>query len=119
MKKFLACLVGLLSLVAPSSAAEIRLSQQGGNALIRVEGDPDNDWHIQSSTNLVAWSDLTLFGPILAGRTNSPTRSVGRSAGPSQFYRALKTAGLYDPALFRTVSLTFTQSNWGTLLTTA
>src|SRR4030095_10448102 len=39
------------------------------------------------------------------------------SSDPHQFCRALKTAGLYDPTLFRTVSLTFTQANWGTLLT--
>lgn len=123
MAKPLACraasFLGLVLLALPSNAAEIRMSGRGTNAQVRIEGDPDNDWHIQHSTDLTAWSNLTTIGPILAGRTNSPTRFIGSPDAPGQFYRALKTAGLYDPSLFRTVSLTFTQSNWGTLLTSA
>lgn len=56
---------------------------------------------------------------MIAGRTRSLARNVGATAGPQQFYRALQTEGLYDPSLFRTVSLTLTQANWGALLTTA
>src|SRR4029453_2519581 len=38
-------------------------------------------------------------------------------ASASRFFRALKTAGLYDRTLLRTMSLTFTQTNWSALLT--
>ena len=108
-----------LVLLLNARAAEVQLSRQGTSTLLRVEDDPDNDWLIQLSTNLATWNNVPGLTPVIAGRTNSPTRTVGTTTGPQQFYRALKTAGLYDPSLFRTVSLTFTQANWGTLLTTA
>jgi len=85
----------------------------------KVEGDPDNDWHLQASTSLTAWTNIAGAGPVIAGRTRSLARNVGATAGPQQFYRALQTEGLYDPSLFRTVSLTLTQANWGALLTAA
>ena len=79
--------------------------------LARVEGNPDNDWVIQISTNLTTWNNVSSLAPVVAGPINSPIRTVGATTGPQQFYRALKTAGLYDSSLFRTVSLTFTQAN--------
>ncbi len=99
------------------SAADIVVKHQGTNAVVRVEGDPDNDWHIQTSTNLATWSNVSGLAPVIAGRTNSPTRTIAQDNGAAQFYRALKTGGLYDPSLFRTISLTFTQANWANLLT--
>ena len=108
-----------LALLLNAHAAEIQITRQGTNALVRIEGDPDNDWHLQASTNLGAWTDIPGLGPLIAGRTNSPSRVVGNFPASDQFYRAQKTGGLYDPALFRIVSLTFTQANWATLLTTA
>lgn len=101
----------------PANAADIVVTPQGTNAIIRVEGDPDNDWFIQASTNLADWNTVANLAPVIAGRTNSPTRTIPVPDTPTQFYRALKSGGLYDPSLFRTVSLTFTQANWGTLLT--
>ena len=106
-----------LSLLSPVFAADIVVTPQATNALVRIEGDPDNDWFIQTSTNLTDWTTMPNLTPVIAGRTNSPTRTVPRANGPAQFYRTLKTGGLFDPLLFRTVSLTFTQANWNTLLT--
>jgi len=103
-----------------SADAEIWLRQDGTNGFIQVRGAADDDWHLQVSSDLNAWATVTDFGTLLSGKaTNAPWRSVGESVHPNQFYRALKTAGLYDPALFRTISLTFTQANWGTLLANA
>jgi spore coat protein CotH len=83
-----------------------------------VEGDGDDDWRLQMSGDLANWTTLTNFGTLLSGRaTNAPWRVVGPASNSNQFYRALRTTGLYDPSLFRTVSLSFTQANWGTLLT--
>jgi spore coat protein CotH len=81
-----------------------------------VQGDEDNDWRIQTSSDLVTWSNVTSFGAILSGGTNAPWRSVGGPSASRRFYRALKTDGLFDAALLRTLSLTFTQANWATLL---
>lgn len=107
----------LFCLQFPTAAADIKLTREGTNAIARVEGDPDNDWHIQISSDLVTWTNVAGLGPVIAGRTNSPSRIIGNGSSPQQFYRALKTGGLYDPTLFRTVSLTFTQANYVTLLT--
>lgn len=120
--KYPTSLLALLTIALGSThlaatAAEVQLTRQGTNAVARVEGDPDNDWFIQTSTNLVNWTNVAGLGPVIAGRTNSPSRILGGTASPPQFYRALKTGGLYDPTLFRTVSLTFTQANYVTLLT--
>ncbi len=89
----------------------VELKFSGNSVLLKVDGDKDDDWWIQSSTNLIQWTTLTNFGVILSGNeTNAPWRSAGtKSAGPT-YYRAMQTDGLYDPALFRTISITYTQA---------
>lgn len=98
-------------------AADIRLRVEGTNAVVQVEGDGDNDWHLQASSDFNTWHTLTNFGTLIGGRaTNAPWRSIDAGTNSLRFFRALKTKGLFDNALFRTVSLTFTQTNWPTLL---
>ena len=84
-----------------------------------MEGDHNDDWHIEVSTNFTAWTRLTNFGTLISGNkgTNAPWRPVGTNTALLQFFRARKTEGLYDPTLFRTVSIIFTQVNWPALLT--
>jgi hypothetical protein len=96
---------------------EFALRLQDTNTLIQIQGDPKDDWRIQTSTDLVTWSNLTRHSSFR--RNESAVALCRRSHWPAAFYRALKTSGLFDPSLFRTVSLTFTQSNWGTLLANA
>jgi spore coat protein CotH len=109
----LCCAAGLFSTLA----ADVRLRKNAGTVLVQVEGDPDNDWRVQTSTNLTTWGTLTNFGTIIGGRaTNAPWRAVTGVTNALGFYRAVKTDGLFDPTLFRTVSLVFTQANWQTLL---
>lgn len=104
----------------PLPAADVLLRPAGSNLMVRIDGDPDNDWRLQFSGNLTQWVNLTNFGTLLAGRPESaPERSVGPATNAARYYRALKTGGLYDPTLFRTISLTFTQANWTNLLSTA
>jgi len=87
---------------------------------IKVDGDKDDDWWIESSADLRDWMTLTNLGPLLSGNeTNAPWRALGQVTGNGGFYRARKTGGLYDPTLLRTISLTFTQANWSNLLATA
>src|SRR5262245_44428016 len=106
--------------VLRASAADVLTRTSGGNLLLRVDGDNDNDWHIQASTHLTNCITLTNLGTLLAGKpTNAPERAVGPLTGPGQYFRALRTAGLFDPSLFRTIDLTFTQANWTALLSTA
>ena len=80
--------------------------------LLKVDGDKDDDWWMQTSTNLTTWTTLTSFGTLLSGNeTNAPWRSTGNKSATSTYYRALQTAGLFDPTLFRTISLTYTQNS--------
>jgi len=87
------------------------LAGSNGIVSLKVDGDADNDWWIQSSTNLAAWTTMANFGTLLSGNeTNAPWRSVGDLSTSPTYYRALRTSGLYDPTLFRTISLTYTQA---------
>jgi hypothetical protein len=111
-------ILGLL-LCAASLAlgAQVNVQRAGSNVVVQVEGDADNDWWLQSSTDLTHWLTLTNSGTLLGGKAvSAPWRAIGPAGNPSEFYRAQKTGGLFDPTLFRKVSLTFTQSNWSTLL---
>ncbi len=81
--------------------------------MLRVDGDKDDDWWMETSKDCTAWTTLTNFGTLLSGNeTNAPWRSVGTLTNALQFYRARQTAGLYDATLLRTWSLTFTQANF-------
>jgi hypothetical protein len=113
----------LLAVVVSPSAAlraadgEVNLAISNGIVHLRVDGDKDDDWWIQTSTSFSTWTTLTNFGTLISGNvTNAPWRSAGPATNSALFYRAKQTAGLYDPLLFRTVNLVFTQANWNTLL---
>jgi hypothetical protein len=97
-------------LIAADGLVTLKIS--GPDVLVKVAGDKDDDWWLQASTNLTTWTTLTNFGPILSGNeTNAPWRSVATKAGGATYYRALQTDGLFDPALLRTISITYTQSS--------
>jgi len=109
--------VATLSLFHAVTAADIRIRAETPHVSVQIEGDPDNDWRLQASSDFTNWITLTNFGTLIGGRaTNAPWRVVGATTNALQFHRALKTGGLFDRTLFRTVSLIFTQSNWPTLL---
>jgi hypothetical protein len=100
-------------LPAASFAADGSVGIQLSNnvVLLKVDGDKDDDWWMQTSTNLTTWTTLTNFGTLLSGNvTNAPWRSAGNKADTSTYYRAKQTAGLFDPTMFRTISLTYTQA---------
>lgn len=98
-----------LSTRAADGSVELKFS--GSNVQLKVDGDKDDDWRMQTSTNLTAWTTLTNFGTILSGNvTNAPWRTVGTKASVPTYYRAVQTEGLYDPSLFRTISLIYTQA---------
>lgn len=117
MKHQLLRLAGLALLLAggarplPAADGAVQLKLSGNTVLLKVDGDKDDDWWIQTSTNLSTWATLTNFGTLLSGNeTNAPWRAAGTKAPRPTYYRALQTAGLYDPAIFRTLSLVYTQA---------
>lgn len=102
-----------------ATPGQIQLRLEGASTLLQVRGDPDEDWRFQVSSNLVAWSNATALGTLLSGGADAPWRPAGGHGAAGCFYRAIKTDGLFDPALLRTISLTFTQANWSNLLALA
>lgn len=102
-----------------AASGELRLGPSGANWQLQVAGDPDDEWRFQTSSDLVSWSDAPALGALLSARTNPPARISTNGAASPVFYRAVRTDGLYDATQFRTISLTFTQSNWQTLLANA
>lgn len=113
----LAVVSGILGLVggaiqkSPAADGSVELKFSGSTVLLKVDGDKDDDWWLQTSTNLTTWTTLTNVGTILSGNvTNAPWRTAGTKASGSTYYRAQQTAGLYDTNLFRTISITYTQA---------
>lgn len=99
-----------------SADGSVQLQVSGTNVIVKVDGDKDDDWRMQVSTNLSSWTTVTSFGTILSGNeTNAPWRSIAAKSAVPTYYRALQTAGLYDPTVFRTISMTFTQTSLVTL----
>ncbi len=108
-----AVFVGVAFSTAQGAEGAVNLQVSEENILLRVDGDKDDDWWIETSSDCTSWVVLTNFGTLLSGNeTNAPWRSAGAPSDAPRFYRARQTAGLYDAALLRTWSLTFTQANF-------
>jgi len=84
-----------------------------------VRGDADDDWFIEESSDLREWTRIVTEAPLLGGGSQAPILAVPPQANGLRFFRALKTDGIFDDTLVRTLSLTFTQANWQTRLTTS
>ena len=109
---FVVSLIGCLPATTSAADGLVNLNISNNVVLLKVDGDKDDDWWMQSSTNLTTWTTLTNFGTLLSGNeTNAPWRSAGTKSAATTYYRASQTDGLYDPALFRTISITYTQAN--------
>lgn len=107
------------SLAAHAKDGEVVMRLEGSNLRVQIQGSGNDDWRLQSSSDLRSWTNLTSFGTLLSGGTNAPWRSLGSAAGNAGFFRALKTGGLYDPSVLHRIDLTFTQASWSTLLASA
>jgi spore coat protein CotH len=106
--------------LARAKDGEVNIALSNSAVMLKVDGDKDDDWWIQTSANLTTWTTLTNFGTLLSGNeTNAPWRSAGLRTNAALHYRARQTYGLYDTTMLRTISLTFTQANWSNLMVQA
>lgn len=92
------------------------LRASGTNLSVQVQGSDKDDWRLETAAGLEGWAGMPAFGTLLSGGADAPWRSAGDALAPRRMFRAVKTAGLYDDTLLRTINLTFTQGNWQTLL---
>jgi hypothetical protein len=96
---------------------QIRLFSAANGLHIQVNGDKDDDWSFQVSSDLLNWENEPALGTLLSGGTANAPSKLLNLAPANRFYRARQTEGLYDPIALRTFSLTFTHADWQTLLT--
>lgn len=75
------------SLCSAVAEGQLRLRVDDSNVWLQVLGDPDDDWRLQASSDLGAWTNLTdtdaNFNAVLDSVTFGPQdtdRSYGRSA---------------------------------------
>lgn len=116
-------IIAVLAGPVPRAVGEggvVVLALSSNDISISVKGRSDDDWCIQASTNLADWTTLTELGTLLSGGVGSALhRTLGAPPDRKQFYRTLKTDGLYDPSVFRTINLTFSREDWNEELATA
>lgn len=108
---------GLAFAVAAKDNA-IGLGREGTNLVVSVQGSSD-EWRFQVSEDLFFWTNAPALGTVFGDATNAPGGRLDTAARNRQFVRTLKSDGLFDPNLLRTVTLAFTNSNWATLLANA
>ncbi len=105
--------ISTVATVATAADGLVNLQISNNVVLLRVDGDKDDDWWMQGSTDLTTWTTLTDFGTLLsANETNAPWRAAGTTTDELRHFRAVQTKGLYDPSLFRTISITYTQGTY-------
>lgn len=103
--------------LADADEAQLLWVGSGTNACLQVQGSVMDEWRFQTSDDLTSWKNAPELGAVYSAQTNAHLIFMTGDTASQRFYRAVLTEGLYDMALLRTVSLTFTQSNWQTRLT--
>ncbi|MBM3836162.1 MAG: hypothetical protein FJ403_23460 [Verrucomicrobia bacterium] len=106
----------LALLVQRANGAEIYLDLAPPGPMIQVVGDKDDEWRFQVTSNFFNWASAPALGTMFSDSLPKaiPTNYLGASV---QFFRAVRTEGLFDDEVLRTIRLTFTNSNWQTRLT--
>jgi spore coat protein CotH len=104
---------------ARAADAELSIVGNGTDRYLQVHGDAKKEWRFQTSSDLVFWTNAPALGATFSAQVNPPLRRVETTGVAARFVRAVETDGLFDTNLLRSISLTFTNTNWSTLLTGA
>lgn len=115
MINIFACLMAWIT-ICLAAAADLNIHQGPAGMTLQVEGDKDDEWRFEVSGNLVDWTSAPGMGTTFSDADPRPLPTPLLS-GAHRFFRAARTSGLFDDRVIRTVHLTFTNSNWATLLT--
>src|SRR5690348_8133943 len=99
-------------LAARADDGQIQWSASGGESRVQVLGGKKEEWRFQVSEDLAVWTNAPALGTVFAGTTNLQSVPLNTTGAALGFIRAIKTDGLFDTNLLRTVSLTFTNANW-------
>ncbi|MBL9174522.1 MAG: CotH kinase family protein [Verrucomicrobiales bacterium] len=109
----------LMALTAAARETRVELQNSASGPELRIFGSPRKDWWIEVSSDLESWSRPEGMPPLISDETEPPGRAVSSGDSSGEFFRVTGTDGLYDDSLIRTFHLTFVESNWQSLLTTA
>jgi spore coat protein CotH len=96
---------------------QLQLGSKGAEISLQIQGDPKDEWRFEISDDLRLWTNTPTLGTVFSGKANPPAVPITTASASHRFFRAVKTDGLFDPGILRTISLTFTNANWATLLT--
>lgn len=97
--------------------AHIQAASSGANIIVQIVGDADDEWRFQTSGDLLTWTNAPVLGTLFSGVANLKAVPVYATDASMRFVRSVKVKGLFDTNVLRTITLTFTNSNWATLLT--
>src|SRR5688572_3685333 len=110
-------LCGLLVSALRAAETSVEIIPNGTNVLLSVRGNSD-EWRFQVSNDLLLWTNAPSLGSLFGGDVTGSS-AIDVSARDRQFVRVVKSDGLFDPSMLRTIHLTFTNANWATLLASA
>ena len=116
MGVLVAVLVSVLFTTGNADDGQVLLGVSSTGVQLQVQGEKANEWRFQSSPDLLTWTNCFSLGTLYSSKTNPASVSAGNLEDASRFYRAVKTEGLFDPWVLRTVNLTFTAANWQSIL---
>jgi spore coat protein CotH len=102
---------------AEAAGAHLQVASSGTNVILQIVGDADDEWRFQTSGDLLTWSNAPAVGTVFSGVANLKTVPVNATDASMLFVRSVKANGLFDTNVLRTITLTFTNPNWATLLT--
>lgn len=108
----------LLLACAPieGTAADLHIQSTPGGPALQVRGNRSDEWRFESGSDLASWSSAAGLGTMYSDGEPRPLPSLQLS-NSMRFFRAVKTDGLFDDHVIRTIHLNFAMSNWANLLT--
>lgn len=107
---------GLTNAIAAEEEGQVRVAAHAQETTVSVAGSPKDEWRFQTAQDLRTWMDAPALKSVYSGSLSNQEVTLDLSVSSYGFIRAVKTAGLFDTHLLRTIHLTFTNPNWAIAL---
>lgn len=83
----------------------IQLFVEGNRAFFWVQGAEEDEWRFETSSDMKNWSNAPGLGAAFSGQAFFASIPRDIQGEGTRFYRAVRTSGLYDAAILRTIHL--------------